>query len=94
MGENEDVYGAGMPLLDKLKMFAEWAPMIGRLQAIAGAVEPHGRAIAICEALKWAAGKSSTELDDEALDHVEAILKTPEGKAAFDWVLSVVGGRA
>lgn len=91
MGENE-VYGAGIPLLDKLKMFAEWAPLIGRLQAIGAAVDPHARAVAICEALKWAAGKSSTELDDEALDHVEAILKTPEGKAAFDWVIAVMGG--
>jgi hypothetical protein len=92
MDENE-VYGAGMPLLDKLKMFAEWAPLIGRLQAIGEAADPHARAVAICEALKWAAGKSSTELDDEALDHVEAILKTPEGKAAFDWVVIVLEGR-
>jgi hypothetical protein len=92
MDENE-VYGAGMPLLDKLKMFAEWAPMIGRLQAIAEAADPHSRAVAICAALKWAAGKSSTELDDEALDHVEAILQTPEGKAAFDWVVATLEGR-
>lgn len=92
MGENEELYGAGIPLLDKLKMFAEWAPLIGRLQAIGAAADPHARAVAICEALKWAAGKSSTALDDEALDHVEAILKTPEGKAAFDWVVSVLEG--
>ena len=86
--ENE-VYGAKMPLLDKLRMIAEWSPMLARLQAVAAAEAPHDRAVA----LQWAAGKSSTTLDDEALEHVEAVLRTPEGKAAFEWVVSkVIGG--
>jgi hypothetical protein len=92
--ENEELYGASMPLLDKLKLFAEWAPLIGRLQLVMDAKTPHDRAVAICEALKWAAGKTSTHLDDEALDHVEQVLKTPEGQAAFDWVVKIVGGVA
>jgi hypothetical protein len=89
---DNELYGANMPLLDKLKLFAEWAPLIGRLQVIMDAATPHERAVAICEALKWAAGKSSTHLDDEALDHIEAVLKTPEGQAAFDWAAALVGG--
>jgi hypothetical protein len=33
-----------------------------------------------------------TELDDEALGHFEAVLRTPEGKAFFDWIVGKVSG--
>jgi hypothetical protein len=88
---NEDeLYGAGFPLVDKLKLLAEWAPLIARLQAVAGAETPHERAVALVKTLQWAAGKSMTEIDDEVLSHIEAILKTPEGKSFFDWVVAQV----
>jgi hypothetical protein len=29
-------------------------------------------------------------LDDEALFHLEAVLKTPEGQAFFNWVIAQV----
>lgn len=86
MDENE-IYGAGMPLLDKLKLFAEWAPIIARLQAVVSASTPYDQAVGIVDFLRWAAGKSSTEIDDEALFHLEAVLKSPEGQAFFKWVV-------
>jgi hypothetical protein len=86
----EELYGAGFPLFEKLKLLAEWAPLIARLQAVAGAETPHDRAVAVVKTLQWAAGKSMTEIDDEALVHFEAVLKTPEGKAFFDWVVGKV----
>lgn len=94
MGTDEnDIYGARMPLLDKLRLIAEWSPMLARLQSVAMAETPHDRAVALVDALQWAAGKSDTTLDDEALEHIEAVLKTAEGKAAFEWLVGkVIGG--
>lgn len=93
--ENEsDIYGAGMPLFDKLKLLAEWAPLLGRLQAVMDATTPEEQALAIVKVLQWAAGKSGTDLDDEALYHLEALLKSAEGKAFFAWVVSKVRGEA
>lgn len=88
----EELYGAGMPILEKLKLLAEWAPLLGRLQAVMDASTPEEQALAIVKALQWAAGKSSTEIDDEALYHIEAVLKSAEGKAAFGWVVNKVRG--
>jgi hypothetical protein len=48
--------------------------------------------VAIVKTLQWAAGKSTTSLDDETLRHVEAVLRTPEGKAAFDWAYAKIAG--
>lgn len=86
----EDLYGANLPILEKLKLLAEWAPLLGRLQAVLNAEKPYDQAVAVVKALQWAAGKSDLELDDEALFHLEALLKSPEGQAFFQWVVSKV----
>ena len=90
MENEEELYGAGFPLLEKLKLLAEWAPLLARLQSVGDAKTPHERAVAVVKTLQWAAGKSSTEVDDEALGYFEAVLKTPEGKAFFEWIVSQV----
>ncbi len=90
MDNEEEIYGAGLPLLEKLKLLAEWAPLIGRFQSVIDAKTPYDQATAVIDMGQWAAGKSSTELDDEALFHLEAVLKTPEGQAFFNWFVSKV----
>lgn len=92
MENEEELYGAGMPILEKLKLLAEWAPLLGRFQAVMDASTPEEQALAIVKALQWAAGKSSTDIDDEALYHIEAVLKSDEGKAAFGWIVNKVRG--
>ena len=92
MESEEEIYGAGFPLLDRLKLLAEWAPLLAQLQVIGSAQSPHEQAVAIVKTLQWAAGKSTTSLDDETLKHVEAVLRTPEGKAAFEWAYAKIAG--
>ena len=94
MENEEELYGAGMPILEKLKLLAEWAPLIGRLQSIMDAKSPEEQALAVVRTLQWAAGKSGTDIDDEALFHLEAVLKSPEGRAFFNWVVEKVSGDA
>lgn len=91
MDEQVDIYGANLPIFEKLKLLAEWAPLIGRLQMVASAKSPHEQALAVVSAVQWAAGKSNTEIDDEAMFHLEAVLKSPEGKAFFEWAAAKVG---
>jgi len=86
----QEKYGDGLSFLAKIKLLTEWAPLIARVQVVLEAKDAHTRAVAIVDALQWAAGKSNTELDDEALSHIEAMLQSAEGKAAFDWVVAKV----
>jgi len=88
----DEEFGAGLDLFSKLRMLAEWAPLLNRLQMIALAEEPHDQALAVVSALQWAAGKSANQIDDEALAHVEAVLRTPEGQAFFNWAVEKIGG--
>lgn len=84
--EESEEYGA-LPLFDKLRLLAEWMPLVNRIQLIAAAQTPHEQALAVIDAAQWAAGRTGTEIDDEALAHIEAVLKTPEGQAFFEWAL-------
>jgi hypothetical protein len=86
----EEVYGANFPLLDKLRLLAEWAPLLARLQAVGVAKTPHDQALAAVAVAQWAAGKSSTTVDDEMLGHFEAILRTPQGQAFLEWFIAQV----
>ncbi len=87
----EQEFGS-FPLIEKLKLLAEWSPLLSRLQLIAVANTPHEQALAVVSTLQWAAGKSETDMDDQALRHIEAILKTKEAQEALDWGLSLLFG--
>lgn len=91
-GEQVDIYGANLPILEKLRLLAEWAPLLGRMQSVLDAETPYDRAAAVVKVLQWAAGKSGTEMDDEALFHLEAVLKSPEGQELFKWIVQKVRG--
>jgi hypothetical protein len=89
---DEEIYGAGFPLLERLKLLAEWAPLLAQLQVIGSATTPHDQAVAVVKTLQWAAGKSTNVIDDEALRHIEAVLRTKEGKEAFEWAYAKLAG--
>lgn len=90
--EEANSYGDGLSLIQKLRLLSEWAPLLSRAQSIVTADTPHDQAVAVVGALQWAAGKTSSEIDDEALEHVEAVLKTPEGRAFFEWAIDKISG--
>lgn len=88
---DDDRFGAGgMPILQQLQLLAQWGPLLGRLQTIAMASTPKDRALAVLDALEFAAGKTTTTIDDAAIAHLEAILKTDEGAALFNWIVTLV----
>lgn len=88
---DDERFGAGgIPILEQLKLLAQWGPLLGRLQTIAMAPTPKDRALAVLDALEFAAGNTKTTIDDEVISHLEAILKTPEGASLFNWIVSLV----
>ena len=88
---DDDRFGAGgMPILDQLKLLAQWGPLLGRLQTIAMAPTPKDRALAVLDALEFAAGQTKTTIDDDVVAHFEAILKTEAGASLFNWIVALV----
>jgi hypothetical protein len=86
---NEDEMYGGASIIDRINMLAKWAPLLAKLEAVAIAPTPHDRAIAIVSALRVAADQTGTAIDNTVLDHVEKILRTPEGAALVDWFATI-----
>lgn len=85
---NSDSYGAPrMSLSDKIKLLSELAPLFLIVQQVAMANEDRQRAMLILDGLQFLAGKTNTHEDDEALELLENVLKSPEGTALFAWVV-------
>jgi len=94
MPENEEQFGAmygSLSIMDKVKLLVAWAPMLAKLEAVATAKTPQEKALALVSALRLCADQTSTTKDNSVLDHVEAILKTPEGQALIEWFTKVAG---
>jgi hypothetical protein len=84
-GEEELYEFIDFSLLERLKSYIEWAPLVNQVRAIGMARTAHERSVAVVKTLQWFATGSATTIDDEALAHIEAVLKTPEGKAFLEW---------
>lgn len=84
---------AGMlgDMYKNFRLMTELAPLLGKLQALGAAKTPQEQAIALVDLARFGAGRTETKLDDEALDRVEAVLRTDAGKELMQWVLKQIG---
>jgi len=78
-------------LREKLQLLVEWSPLIGHASAISAASTPLERALKISAALRWAAEKTQTHVDEELVDLLEAVLKSDEGAALFSYLVELCG---
>jgi hypothetical protein len=90
---SEEQFGAygGLSLVGKIALLAQWAPLLAKLEAVATAKTPAEKAVAIIAALRLAADKTATDKDNNVLDLLENVLKTPEGLALVNWFALVAG---
>jgi hypothetical protein len=88
MDESDEQFGqmyGGLSIIDKVRLLAAWAPLLAKLEAVALAKTPAEKALALVAALRLAADKTKTDKDNDVLDRIEAVLKTPEGQALVEW---------
>lgn len=89
---NEDKYGApNITLWDKIRILQEWSPVVSYVQAFLAEHDTHRKALIVADACEWLASKSkNTEVDDELVAHVTAVLRSPQGESFLRWVLKKV----
>lgn len=83
--------GSGLSAVQKIRLLAEWAPLLPLFQAVALAPTNQDKAVAGVEVLRWLATKTSTPSDDAALDHLKSMLQTPEGGRIVDFIATLLG---
>jgi hypothetical protein len=86
-----DQYGAGLSIWEQIRLFQEWAPLVGFAQRFTSEPDAYRRSVIVAEALEWVASKTKSQLDNELVTRVVAIAKTREGEEFIRWALSKAG---
>lgn len=81
----------GLPIIEQIRLLQEWAPLIAFGQRFLAAADAYSRSIIVGEALAWLAKKTSVKFDDQLVEHVVAMLRTPAGEKFVRWLVSASG---
>lgn len=79
-----------MRLVDKIRLLAEYAPLLSIAQEIAGEKDPYKKVLLAFQALDFLSDKTDTIVDDELVLHARAVLSTDEGRAAFNAAVEAI----
>ena len=79
-----------MNIFEKLRLLAEWSPLLTYMQTLAAEDDMHAKAVIVAEALEWVATRTEIEWDDELASHVNDILVSEEGEAFVRWILEKI----
>ena len=79
-----------MNIFEKLRLLAEWSPLLTYMQTLAAEDDMHAKAVIVAEALEWVATRTEIEWDDELASHVSDILVSEEGEAFVRWILEKI----
>jgi hypothetical protein len=79
-----------MNIFEKLRLLAEWSPLLTYMQTLAAEDDIHAKAVIVFLALEWVATRTEIEWDDELASHVSDILVSEEGEAFVRWILEKI----
>lgn len=79
-----------MNLLEKIRLIAEYSPLLDLAQQIAAEKEPYNQVLIAFQAIDFLANKTSTGVDDKFVFHVKAILGTEEGREALKALVDAI----
>lgn len=73
-----------MRIIDKIRLLAEYSPLLAIAQDILAEQDPYKRTLIAFQAIDWVANRTETEIDDKVVHHIKAVLGSEEGREAFN----------
>jgi len=77
-------------MFPRLRLLAEYAPLLAYAQELAEHKDPHKRALIALDAVMWLAKRSDNDVDDKVVSLVKSVLATPEGQELFNYTVDGV----
>lgn len=74
----------------KVQMLVEWAPALSLLSEISAAGTAKDRAAGALKLMRFVATKTTTPIDDDLCERVEACLLSPQGEELFRYIVALV----
>jgi hypothetical protein len=72
-----------------LRLLIEWSPLLSLLSDVAAATDREERVLAIANSARWLARRTETDIDDELVDRLEALLTSEEFQDLADYLVSL-----
>ena len=88
-----DQYGAGLPIWDQIRLFQDWAPLIGYGQRFVAEPDQYRRGLIVADAAEWLAAKTKSTADDQLVKLLADVAKAPQGEALIRFCLATVGAK-
>jgi hypothetical protein len=88
-----DQYGAGLPIWDQIRLFQDWAPLIGYGQRFVAESDQYRRGLIVADAAEWLAAKTKSTADDQLVRLLADVAKAPQGEALIRFCLATVGAK-
>jgi hypothetical protein len=85
-------YEDGLSVWQKIQLVQEWSPVLTYGQSFLAERDTHRKTLIAADFCEWLAEKSGNRVDDELVQHVENILKSPEGESFVRWVVAKIEG--
>lgn len=77
-----------MNFLEKLRLLAEWSPLISYMQRFVAEPDYHAKGVIAGEIAEWFAARTDAEWDDELVDLLVDLFRSQEGEALLRWIIS------
>lgn len=75
---------------DKVRTLVEWAPALSLLSEISAATTAKDRAAGALKLMRFVATRTTTPIDDDLCERVEACLLSPQGEELFRYIVALV----
>lgn len=83
----------GFPIWDQIKLLTEWSPLLSFGQRIVAEPDHYKQSLIVADALEWLAAKTKSPMDDDLVNLLDAVVRTPQGEALIRWAIAKVEGK-
>lgn len=80
-------YGATLSIWQQIALLQAWSPLIGYGQRFVNEADPFKKGLIVAEAAEWLASRTDSKADDQVVNLLADVLKSPQGEALVRWCL-------
>jgi len=84
-------YGNTLNFWQAIRLLQTWSPLLQYGQQILAERDPYAKSLVVAEAAEWLAAKTDSEVDDQLVSRLAAVVKTAEGEDLIRYGLSLAG---
>lgn len=84
-------YGNGLTIWQAMRLLHTWSPLIQYGQRFLAEPDTYRKGLIVTEACEWLASKTDSRVDDELVQKLAGVARTPQGEELIRFCLQLAG---